>query len=93
MRDFRNLRVWQIAHELVRRIYIEIVGFPREERYGLASQIRRSAVSIPSNIAEGCGRGTDADFRRFMQMALGSASELDYQLLLANDLGMLSSTA
>ena len=65
--------------------------FPREERYGLVSQMRRCSVSIGSNIAEGCGRGSDADFVRFVQMALRSASELEYQLLLAHDLSLLSS--
>jgi four helix bundle protein len=89
MKDFRSLDVWHKAHELTLAVYSATKAFPSEERYGLTSQIRRSAVSIPSNIAEGCGRGTDADFARFLQIALGSASELDYQLELAVDLGML----
>ena len=70
-------------------IYKLTASFPHEERYGLTSQMRRSAVSVPSNIAEGCGRGSDADFARFLQIAMGSASELEYQVLLAHDLRFL----
>ncbi len=70
-------------------VYKLTASFPHEERYGLTSQIRRSAVSVPSNIAEGCGRGSDADFARFLQIAMGSASELEYQVLLAHDLRFL----
>jgi four helix bundle protein len=66
-------------------------SFPKEERYGLVDQLRRADVSVPANIAEGCGRGTDADFARFLQIAMGSASELEYELLLARDLGYLNS--
>lgn len=89
MQDFRNLAVWRRAHELTLAIYRETSGFPDTERFGLASQMRRSAASIPTNIAEGCGRGSDADFARFLHMAMGSASELEYQILLASDLGHL----
>jgi four helix bundle protein len=89
MQDFRNLKVWEKSHQLVLAVYRATAGFPREELYGLTNQVRRCAVSVPSNVAEGCGRGTDADFRRFLQMAVGSASEMDYQLLLARDLGYL----
>lgn len=89
MQDFRNLKVWQYAHQLVLDVYGATAAFPRAERYGLSSQMRRAAVSIPSNIAEGCGRGSDADFARFLSIAMGSASELEYQLLLARDLGWL----
>jgi four helix bundle protein len=92
MQDFRNLKVWLKAHQVVLAVYRITARFPREELYGLTSQIRRCAVSVPSNIAEGCGRGTDADFRRFLQIAAGSASELDYQLLLSRDLGYLPSS-
>ena len=66
--------------------------FPKEEIYGLTSQMRRCSTSIPANIAEGCGRGSDADFARFLQMAMGSASELEYHLLLAHDLGFLENS-
>jgi four helix bundle protein len=89
MKDFRDLKVWEKAHELALGIYRRTVAFPREELYGLTSQVRRSGVSVPSNIAEGCGRGTDADFGRFLQIAMGSACELEYQLLLAHDLKYL----
>ena len=93
MKDFRNLLVWEKAHQLTLQVYRSLVAFPKEERYALADQIRRAAVSIPANIAEGCGRGTDADFARFLQIAMGSASELEYEILLAKDLGFLSSEA
>ena len=89
MQDFRNLKVWKRAHQVVLNVYGCTASFPAEERYGLTSQVRRSATSVPSNIAEGCGRGSDADFARLAQIAMGSASELEYQLLLAHDLQLL----
>jgi four helix bundle protein len=89
MKDFRNLKVWQKAHELVLALYPVTDSFPRLEAYGLASQIRRSASSIPSNIAEGCGRAGDSELARFCTIARGSASELEYQLLLARDLKLI----
>jgi len=89
MRDFRKLKVWQKSHELTLQIYKNTRTFPKEEVYGLTSQIRRSSISIPSNIAEGCRRNSDADFARFLQIAMGSASELEYQTLLAYDLTYL----
>lgn len=89
MKDFRKLKVWEKAHQLVLNVYRLTSAFPTEERFGLIDQIRRAAVSIPANIAEGCGRGSDADFARFFQIAMGSASELEYELLLARDLGYL----
>jgi four helix bundle protein len=92
MRAFRELVVWQKAHALTVNIYRVTKAFPRDERYGLVSQMRRAAASIGSNIAEGCGRGTPRDFARFVQVAIGSASELENQLLLASDLGFLSGT-
>jgi four helix bundle protein len=92
VQDFRNLVVWQKSHELALGIYRLSRDFPREELYGLASQMRRAAVSIPSNIAEGCGRGSDPDFARFLVIAMGSSSELEYQLLLAKDLGYVETT-
>jgi four helix bundle protein len=89
MKDFRSLSVWHKAHELTLLVYRETQAFPREELYGLTSQLRRGSLSIASNIAEGCGRGSDADFGRCLQIGLGSASEVEYQLLLAHDLGLL----
>jgi four helix bundle protein len=87
MKDFRNLKVWQNAHLLTLEIYRITRAFPREELYGLSSQMRRCCVSVGANIAEGCGKKGNAEFQRFLQIASGSASELDYQLLLARDLG------
>ncbi|MBN2304852.1 MAG: four helix bundle protein [Anaerolineae bacterium] len=89
MRDFRTLNVWEKAHALTLAVYKASATFPTDERYGLTSQIRRAASSIPANIAEGCGREGDAELRRFMVIAMGSASELEYHLLLARDLGLI----
>ena len=89
MRDFRELKVWEKSHQLVLAVYAATQTFPAAEQYGLISQMRRSSASIPTNIAEGCGRAGDAELRRFMQISMGSASELEYQLLLARDLGYL----
>ena len=89
MKDFRDLKAWERAHQLTLAIYHATRAFPREELYGLTSQLRRGATSVPSNIAEGCGRGSDADFARCLQIAMGSASEVEYQLLLARDLALL----
>jgi four helix bundle protein len=88
-RDFRSLQVWQRAHRLVLAVYRVIDDFPSEERHDLARQIRRCSVSIPANIAEGCGRGGGTELARFMEIARGSASELEYFLILSRDLGML----
>jgi len=90
MQDYRKLKVWRKAHELTLAVYAATAAFPREEQYGLTSQIRRSASSIPSNIAEGCGRDGNAELRRFLFVALGSANELEYQLLLSRELGFLA---
>lgn len=89
MKDFRNLKVWEKAHHLTLALYKVTASFPRDEIYGLASQIRRASSSIPSNIAEGCGRHGDAELARFCTIARGSASELEYQLLLARDLKLI----
>ncbi len=89
MKDFRTLQIWNRAHQLTLEIYKLTKIFPKEETYGLVSQMRRSASSIPTNIAEGCGRNTDADFARFLDVSMGSASELEYQLILAADLNYL----
>ena len=86
MQDFRDLKVWQKAHNVVLAVYRASAEFPAAERFGLTSQLRRAAVSIPANIAEGCVRSSDADFARFLHISLGSASEVDYYLLLARDL-------
>jgi four helix bundle protein len=93
MKDFRDLAVWQKAHALALIVYRLSGGFPREELYGVTSQIRRATLSVPTNLAEGCGRGSDLDFARFVQMAMGSACELEYLLLLAKDLRFLSPTS
>lgn len=89
MQDFRELKVWQKAHELTLTIYRATASFPREERFGMTSQIRRCAASVPANLAEGRCRRTDREFARFVETALGSASETSYHLLLARDLGYL----
>lgn len=89
MQDFRNLEVWKRAHQLTLDAYRITETFPRSETFGLSSQIRRAAYSIPTNLAEGCGR-TQAEFARFIQIALGSACELEYEFLLAKDLQLIS---
>ena len=86
VKDFHELKVWQKAHELTLAIYRATVDFPRAELYGLTSQLRRASASIGANLAEGCGRSGDAEFARFCSIAMGSASELEYHLLLARDL-------
>ncbi|MBI2822890.1 MAG: four helix bundle protein [Acidobacteria bacterium] len=89
MKDFHHLKVWQRAHQLTLAVYQITATFPREELYGLTSQLRRSCASIPANLAEGCGRNGDAEFARFCSIAMGSASELEYHLLLARDLKLI----
>jgi four helix bundle protein len=89
MQDFHSLKVWEKAHQLTLDVYRTTVTFPREELYALTSQLRRASSSIPANIAEGCGRGGNAEFKQFLQIAMGSASELEYHLLLARDLNYL----
>jgi|SRR6185312_6560681 len=91
MKDFRDLQVWEKAHALTLTSYEATKSFPRDEIFGLTSQIRRASPSIPANIAEGCGRRGNAELHRFLQMAMGSASELGYHLLLSRDLGYLKS--
>ena len=86
MQDFKKLQVWAKSHDLTLRMYEATSQFPREEIYGLTSQIRRACASIPTNIAEGCGRESSADFARFLQIAMGSASETEYLILLTRDL-------
>ena len=89
MKDFRQLKAWQKAHELVLALYRIPAAFPRAENYGLTMQMRRAVVSIPSNLAEGCGRDGDAELARFCCIARGTASELEYQLLLSRDLNLI----
>ncbi|HNY39394.1 MAG TPA: four helix bundle protein [Bryobacteraceae bacterium] len=91
MRDFHELKVWQRAHQLTLAVYQVTATFPREELYGLTSQLRRACSSIPANLAEGCGRDGEAEFARFCSIAMGSASELEYHLLLARDLKLIKS--
>jgi four helix bundle protein len=93
VRDFRSIGAWQKGHILVLAIYKATQNFPNAELYGLISQIRRAAASIPANIAEGCGKESEAELARYMQNSMGSASELEYHLLLAHDLGYLEETS
>lgn len=90
MHNFKELIVWQKARELTKELYVASESFPKSETFGLALQMRRAVVSIPSNIAEGAGRTTDADFCRFLDIANGSAFELESQMYLASDLGYVS---
>jgi four helix bundle protein len=90
MKDFKRLKVWEKAHALTLAIYETTARFPKTELYGLTSQLRRACASIAANIAEGCGRGSNSDFARFLQIAFGSACETEYHVLLARDLGFLS---
>jgi four helix bundle protein len=90
MRNFHDLSIWLKSHLLTLKIYSTTKSFPKEEMFGLISQMRRSASSIPTNIAEECGRNSNPDFKRFLVMAAGSSSELEYQLFLSKDLKFLS---
>jgi four helix bundle protein len=89
MRDFHHLKVWQKCHHLTLSVYRATTNLPREEIYGLTSQLRRASSSICANLAEGCGRNGDAELARFCSIASGSASELEYHLLLAKDLRLI----
>ena len=89
MKNFRDLRVWQEAHLLTLESYRVTANFPKQEIYGLTGQIRRCAASVAANIAEGCGKRGNAEFQRFLNIATGSASELEYHFLLARDLGYI----
>ncbi len=91
IQDFKNLRVWQLSRELAVAAYHASSSFPKAERYGLASQLRRAATSIAANIAEGANRGSDRDFARFLRMAVASTSELESPLSIAHGLGYLPS--
>ncbi|HEY1062977.1 MAG TPA: four helix bundle protein [Daejeonella sp.] len=90
MQNYKDLKVWVKSHEITLKIYSLTKGFPKEEIYSLTSQIRRSSSSIPANIAEGCGKNSNNDLGRFLNISLGSANETEYFLLLAKDLGYLT---
>lgn len=90
MRDFHKLLIWQRSHQLTLNVYKASKSFPNEELFGLTSQIRRAVSSIPTNIAEGCGRNSNKELAHFLQIAMGSASEVEYELLLANNLGYIN---
>jgi four helix bundle protein len=90
VKDFRDLQVWQKAHRLTLSSYRATDAFPKAETYGLTIQIRRCAASIAANIAEGCGKRGNGEFQRFLNIACGSASELEYHFLLARDLTFVS---
>lgn len=90
MSDFTRLKTWQKAHVLVLRTYAATKAFPREETYGLSSQLKRAAISVGSNIAEGSGRGTKKELAYFLRIALGSIAEMRYQFLVAHDLGWIT---
>ena len=93
MRNFQELLVWQKGHELTLKVYKISSSFPKEELFGLSSQIRRSAASVPTNIAEGCSRNSNAEMKRFLIISTGSCSELEYQIILAKDLGYIPESA
>ena len=90
MKDFRTLKVWEKSHALVLVVYKATQSFPKSELYGITSQIQRAAVSVPTNIAEGCGKDSDAELGRYFKIAMGSSSELEYLILLAHDLSYLA---
>lgn len=89
MRDYKKYSVWELGHEVTLEIYKLTNTFPKEENFGLTSQMRRASSSIPANIAEGCGRESDAEFKRFLIISQGSASELEYFTILAKDLNYI----
>ncbi len=91
MQDFKKLKVWEKSHQLTLDLYKVRANFPPTEQYGLTSQIRRACASIPANIAEGCGKEGKAELKRYLLISMGSASELQYHLILAHDLSFLES--
>ncbi len=90
MQDFKKLQVWEKAHHLTLAVYDATAAFPNDEKFGLTSQIRRAMVSIPANIAEGCGRSSNAELQHFLHISMGSASEVEYYLILARDLKLIN---
>ncbi len=89
MRSFRKYKVWELGHEVTKDIYSLTAKFPDSEKFGITNQMRRASSSVPANIAEGCGRDTDKEFRRFLFIANGSATEVEYFLILATELGYI----
>lgn len=90
MRDFKKYDIWQLSHSLTLEVHKITSVFPKEELFGITSQIRRSAASIPTNISEGCGRNSDKEFNQFLNIALGSANETEYLLILSKDLNYIN---
>jgi len=93
MNNYKDLKVWQRSIFLAKDIYVLTADFPNEEKFGLVSQMRRASVSVASNIAEGAGRGSNNDFRRFMDIAYGSLCELDTQLCISKLLGLMEESS
>jgi four helix bundle protein len=93
MRNYQDLVVWEKAHLLTLAIYKNTRAFPNDGRFGLTSQMRRASAPIAANLAEGCGRRSDGEMARFVQIAMGSGAELSYHFLLARDLGLLEAKA
>ncbi|WP_299363992.1 four helix bundle protein [Winogradskyella sp.] len=91
MRDFKKYDIWELSHAFALKIYEVSQSFPKEEIYGVISQIRRASSSIPTNISEGCGRTSDTEFNRFLTIALGSACEAEYLIILSKDLNYIDS--
>jgi four helix bundle protein len=89
VRDYKNLFVWEKAHKLTLAVHKMTLVFPKDERFGLTSQVRRASASIAANLAEGCGRRSDGEMARYVQIAMGSGAELSYHFLLARDLGFI----
>ena len=89
MRNYKKYQVWELGHDVTLEVYKLTKDFPKSEIYGIVGQMRRASSSIPANIAEGCGRESDAEFKRFLTIARGSASELEYFTILAKDLGYI----
>ena len=89
MRDFKKYDIWKLSHAFTLKIYDFTKSYPKDEIYGIISQIRRASSSIPTNISEGCGRDSDAEFNRFLTIALGSASEVEYLIILSKDLNYI----
>ncbi|MBU3820652.1 four helix bundle protein [Flavobacteriaceae bacterium XHP0103] len=90
MRDFKKYDVWKLSHELTLEVYVQTETFPDKEKFQIVSQMQRAAYSVPSNFSEGCGRKSDKEFSRFIQICLGSAHELEYFFILSKDLNYIS---